>query len=90
MTQRWQCTHCSQKPVADSQNNQMAPVLDKKRPGAYQYQHRILQWKTNGIHKELPLLKDLIEAINMDVVCIQETKMQPKVKTPELRNLSAV
>ena len=25
-TQRWQCTHCSQKPVED---NQMAPVLDK-------------------------------------------------------------
>ena len=25
-TQRWQCAHCSQKPVADSQDNQMAPV----------------------------------------------------------------
>ena len=31
-TRRWQCTHCSQKPAADSHDNQMAPVLDKKKP----------------------------------------------------------
>ena len=69
-TQRWQCTHCSQKLVGDSQDNQMAPVLDKKRPGVHQYQLRILQWNTNSNHLELPLLEHLPEATNGDVVCI--------------------
>ena len=41
-TQRWQCTHCSQKLVADRQDNQIAPVLDKKSPGAHQYLSCIL------------------------------------------------
>ena len=76
-TQRWQSTHCSQKLAADSQDNQMAPVLYKKIPGEYQYQLRILQWDDNGIHRELPLLEDFLEATNVDVVCIQETKLQP-------------
>ena len=88
MTQRWQYTHCSQKPVADSQNNQMAPVLDKKNPGVYQV--RILQWNDNGIHREIPPLEDLLEATNVDMVYIQETKLQPKDKNPEIINPSAV
>ena len=87
-TQRWQCTHCSQKPVEDSQDSQMVPVLDKKSPGVHQYQLRILQCNANGIHRELPLLEDLLEASNVD--CIQETKQQPKDKIPEVKNLSAV
>ena len=87
---RWQCTHCSQKPVADSQGNQMAPVLDKKSPGVHQYQLCILQWNANDIHRELSLLKDLLEATNVDVVCIQETKLQPKDKTPERRRVTVI
>ena len=61
----------------------MAPVLDKKSRGVHQYQLRILQWNANGIHRELPLLEDL-ETTNVEVACIQETKLQPKDKTPEL------
>ena len=38
---------------------------------------------------ELTLLEDLLEATNVDVVCIQETKLQKKDKTPERRNFSA-
>ena len=90
MTQRWQCTHCSQKPVADSEDNQMASVLDKKIPGVHQYQLSILQWNANGNHRELPLLEDLLEATDVDVAYIQETKLQSKYMTPELRNISAV
>ena len=52
--------------------------------------NRILQLNTNDIHRELPLLEDLLEASNVDVAYIQETKLQPKDKTPELRNFSAV
>ena len=89
-TQRWKCTLCSQKPVADSQDNQMAPVLDMKSPGIRQYKIRILQWNANGIHRELQLLEDLIEATNVDVVCIQETKVQLKDKTREHRTIRAV
>ena len=37
----------------------MAPMLDKKNPGAYQYQLRILQWNAKDIYRELPLLDDL-------------------------------
>ena len=68
----------------------MAPVLDKKSPGVHQYQLHILQWNANSIHREQPHLKDLLEATNVDVVCIQDTKLQPKDKIPELRNISAV
>ena len=89
-TQRWQCTHCSQKPIADSHDNQMVPVLDMTSPSVHQCNLRILQWNANGIHRELPFLEDLLEAANVDVVCIQETKLQPKYKTPELRNFSVV
>ena len=42
-TQTWQCSHCSQKPVADSLDNQMTTVLYKKSPGVHQYQHNIFQ-----------------------------------------------
>ena len=45
----------------------MAPVLDKKSPGVCQYQLRILQWNTNGIHRELELQEDLLEATNGDM-----------------------
>ena len=83
-TQKWQRSHCFQKPVAD---NQMAPMLDKISPGVHQYLLRILQWNANCIH---PLLDDRLEATNVDVVCIQETKLRPKDKTPELINFSAV
>ena len=89
-TQRWRCTHCSQKPVADSQDNQMAPVFDKKNPCAHQHQLRIHPWNGNGIHRELPLQEDLPGGTNVCVVSIQETKRQPTDKTPELRNFSAV
>ena len=65
-------------------------MLDKKHRGVHQPQHRILQWNANSIHGEVPLLEDPLEANNVDVVCIQETKQQPKDKTPELRNFSAV
>ena len=68
----------------------MAPVLDMKSPGVHQYQLLILLCNANSIHKELPLLQDLHEATNADVACIQETKLQPKDKTPERRNFSAV
>ena len=88
-TQIWQCTHCSQNPVADCQANQMAPLLDKKSPGVHQYQPRILKWNANCIHRELPLLEVLLEATNVDVICIQETKLQPKEMTLEQR-LNAV
>ena len=68
----------------------MAPMLDKKSPGVHQYQLRILVWNTNGTHRELELLEDLFEATNVDAVCIQETKLQPKDKSPEFRNFIAV
>ena len=45
-------THCSQKPVADSEDNQMTPVLNKKSPGVHQHQLCILQWNANGIHRQ--------------------------------------
>ena len=90
MIQRWQCTHCSKKPVSDSEDNQEAKVLDKKRPSVHQPQLRIIQWNAKIIHRELPLLQDLLEANNVDVVCTQETKLQPKDRTPELRRFSAV
>ena len=86
----WQCTSCSQKPVADRQDNQMAQVLDKKSPVVHPYQLRILQCNANGIHRELPLLEYLLEATNVDVVCIQETNLPPKDNTPELRSFSAI
>ena len=47
-TQRWQCTHYSQKTVADSQDDQMASVLEEKSLGVHQYLLRILQWNANG------------------------------------------
>ena len=68
----------------------MAPMSDKKSPDVHQYQLCILQWNANGIHRELPLQEDLLEATNVDVVCIPETKLQPKDKTPELRNFCAI
>ena len=68
----------------------MAPVLDMKSPAVHQYQFHILQCNANGIHRELSLLEDLLEATNVDVACIQDTKLQPKDKTPELTNFSAV
>ena len=89
-TQRWQCIHCSQKPVADRLDNQMAHMLDRKSHDVRQNQLRILQWNANGIHAELPLLEDLLEFSNMDVVCIQETKLKPKDKTLVLRNFIGV
>ena len=36
-------------------------MLDKKSPGVHQPQPRTLQWNANGIHRELPLLEDLID-----------------------------
>ena len=89
-TQRSQCTHCSQKPVADSQDNQMTQLFYKKTPGVHQYLLRILHWNANGIHRELQLLEDFLEATNEDVVCIQKTMLQPKDKTPEPRNFNEV
>ena len=68
----------------------MAPVLDKKSPGVQQYQIRILQWNANGIHRELPHREVLLEATNVDVVCVQETNLQPNDKNPELRNFRVV
>ena len=65
----------------------MAPVLDKKSLGVHQYQLHIHHWKANSIHRELPLVEDLLEATNVDVVCIQETKLQPKDKTPVLSDV---
>ena len=55
-------------------DNQITTVVDKKSPSVHQYQLCILQWHTNSIHRELPLLEDLLEATNVDVDCIQETK----------------
>ena len=56
----------------------MAPVFDKKSTGIHQYQVRILQSSTNGIHRELQLQEDQLEATNIDVACNHETKLQPR------------
>ena len=89
-TQIWQCTDCSQNPVADSQDKQMAPLFDEKSLDVHQYQLRIHQGNANGIHVEITFLEVLLDATNMDVVCTQETEQQPKYKSPEFRNIRAV
>ena len=90
IAQRLQCTHCSQKPVTDINDNQMAPVLYKKSPVVHQCLILILPRNADGIYRELPLFEDLFEETNVDVVCIQATIRQPNDVTPELRNFSAV
>ena len=98
MTKRRQCTNCSQKLVADSKDNQKAQVLDTKSTGIHQPQLfnsnsnsiQILQWKANNINRELPLQEGLLKANNLDLVYSQKMKLQPKTKTPELQNFSAV
>ena len=52
-----------------------------KRPVIHQYQLRILQWNSNGIHREIPLLKDLFETIQWTLcaskgrICSQKTRL---------------
>ena len=67
--------NCHHKQIADSDDDHMTPVLDDKYPGVRQPQHRILQWNSNDINRELPLLGGHIKATNMDVVCIKETNL---------------
>ena len=51
---------------------------------------RILQWNANGILRELHLLENLLQEKDVDVACIQETKLIPPDEMPELQHYTAL
>ena len=50
----------------------------------------ILQVNINGLRKKLEELKLLIHDTHADIITIQETKLNPKAKTPKIHNFTAV
>ena len=40
------------------------------------YVMKITSWNINSVRLRLPLLKDVMDAISPDVICLQETKAQ--------------
>ena len=88
--QGWCCPKCIQQQNATGQPTNQPIRLDPKTTGAKQAQIRILQWNANGIHRELPLLEELLEKNNVDIACIQESRLLPKDRTPELHHFNAI
>ena len=50
----------------------------------------ILQWNANGILREVAALETFLESLQVDISCIQETKLLPNEKTPEFPHCRAV
>ena len=49
---------------------------------------RIATWNINSLRLRLPLLKELIAALEPDVICLQETKVPDEFFRPRHRNCS--
>lgn len=89
-TPQWRCKACLENDQPIDEVSSIKHELDKKSKGITQQQLRILQWNANGIFRELPLLKDRLASLKIDVACIQETKLLPSDRTPELRQYAAI
>ena len=66
------------------------PRLDKQYQGYRQDQLVIIQWNANGIQCEVASLETVLASLQVDVVCIMETKLLPKYKNPEILQYWAV
>ena len=49
---------------------------------------RIATWNINSLRLRLPLLKELIAALEPDVICLQETKVPDELFRPRRRSCS--
>jgi len=49
-----------------------------------------MQLNINGIRNKITELKKLIDEENIDIVTIQETKLTPTAKTPNIPNYSSI
>ena len=58
--------------------------LNKQCQGPKQDQLFILQWNSNGILREVAALEAVLPSLQVDIECIQETKLLPKDKTAEI------
>jgi hypothetical protein len=50
---------------------------------------KVLQLNINGVRNKITELKQLLTTENIDVAVIQETKLHPSIKTPEIQNYSS-
>ena len=86
----WKCPHCiPKKPkVVDT-----APHLRSAEPKAAFIQRgalRILQWNADGVGTKMPELESRVREFEVDIVLIQESKLQAKHRTPQLQGYSVV
>ena len=87
----WKCPDCvpkaKPKPKPSSASTQPA---EPKAAFVLRGVLRILQWNADGIQTKMPELESRVKEYEFDVIMIQESKLQAKHKTPQLRGYTTI
>ena len=60
---------------------------EERKPGEIK---RILQWNCDGIMTKITELKKMLQTNNIDICCLQETKLNKNQQTPKVEGYEAV
>ena len=80
----WRCIFSNSRPNFELNHLGAEPRLNKQYHGSKQNQLVVLQCNANGILREVVALKTVLASLQVDVACIQETKLLPMDKAPEI------
>ena len=83
----WICTACITPPQS---NAPPPPPTPAHMPTISDKTFNILQWNANGIGSKLTELSSFLEAHNVKVAAIQESKLTAKSRSPNIQNYTLV
>ena len=87
----WSCSAC-ENPAERSFRTAPteAEPISERTEGDHQSSHRVLQWNADGLATKASELEDVMRRQRIDLVNVQETKLQPHMMTPKMRGYTAV
>ena len=82
----WMCPECEKKESRDfSSTPQQTASVSEKVHGRHRTSLKFLQWNADGLATKVPELQERLKKEDIDVVLIQETKLQPHLRTPKIQ-----
>jgi len=80
----WRCQPCKGTPTNNTQQQLNQPNTFAK-PSL-----NILQWNSDGINTKLEELEQVLRKYDIDIACIQESKMAPKDTSPNINGYNTI
>ena len=88
----WICPACTSQTSPANQQSVSSPKTAKDKQSAFIQRGclRVLQWNANGLKTKTLELVDALKSLDIDICCIQETKLCAKDRMPRFAGYTAI